>query len=872
MIEFKVNGKEYQIPESEDKRLIDFLRLDLQLTATKEGCSAGACGTCTVLVDGKKVKACVQKLSKMAGKEIITVEGIPADEMAVYEYCFGECGAVQCGFCIPGMIISGKSLLDVNLNPTREEVKKAIFGNICRCTGYKAIEDAILMAAEYLREKKPIPGPEEKCGVNQRLRRIDVHDKCTGEGKYVDDIVLPGMCYGKALRSPFPRCLVKKVDVTEALAHPDCVGVLTAKDVPNNVGGHLKVDWPTMIGEGEETRYIGDALAIVVCRTQSKLDEILSLIKLDVEELKPVTCPKEAMAPGAPLIHAECEGNALFHEHVVRGDADAAIKNSKYTVHRDFVVPFTDHAFMEPECAIGEPMGDDGVHVYTASQSVYDELRELTRMLNLPEEKVFIESCYVGGGFGGKEDMSVQHHAALCAYKLKVPVKIKFSRDESIRIHTKRHYMEMSFDVGCDENGILQGAKCLIYADTGAYASLGGPVIQRACTHACGPYNFHNVDIEGTSYYTNNIPAGAYRGFGVTQSNFGFEQCLNYLAEQVGISPWEIRYRNAVKPGDVLTNGQIVTPDCAYRQCLEAVKEAYESEEIAGIAGAFKNSGLGVGVPDWGRCDLYIKDGICHVRTAAACMGQGVGTVVEQIVGEITGLSYDKLYRDQPNTVTTPNSGTSTASRQTLITGEATTRAAKLLKEALDSGKTLEDLEGQNFHGEFLGKTDPMGTPVPNPKSHVGYGYAAQVVALNPDGSLKKVVAAHDVGTVINEQACRGQVDGGVVMSLGYAFTEDFPMVDCLPQRNYAKLGLMRATQVPPIESHLITSPEVLDVALGAKGVGEITSVPTAAACAGAYYAKDHKERNVLPLKETFYNKAQLDEASQSQVGMNAQV
>ncbi|HUM82856.1 MAG TPA: selenium-dependent xanthine dehydrogenase [Lachnospiraceae bacterium] len=857
MITLKVNGIEYEIPEEKDKRLLDFLRDDLRLTAAKEGCGAGACGTCTVLIDGKKAKACIYRLSRLSGREVMTLEGIPKDELAVYEYCFGECGAVQCGFCIPGMVVAAKALLDVNPEPTRDEVKKALIGNICRCTGYVRIEDGILMAARYLREHMAIPRKEEDIGVSRRFIRVDVHDKVTGEGKYVDDIVLPGMLYAKALRSPHPRCLVKRIEIEKAKAHPDCVAVFLAKDVPNNVGGHIIPDYPPLIAVGEETRYIGDALAIAVTKHKETLDEVLGLIELDTEERKPVTSPMEALAPGAPKIHEK--GNLLTHESLKRGDAEEAFKNAAHVVHRHFSVPFTDHAFMEPECAIAEPYGEDGVHLWTSSQSIYDERREISRMLKLPPEKVLVESCYVGGGFGGKEDMTVQHHAALCAWLLKKPVKIKFSREESLRVHVKRHAMEMDFTVAGDENGILQGMKCDIYSDTGAYASLGGPVLQRACTHAAGPYRFSNIDINGYACYTNNIPAGAYRGFGVTESNFGFEICLDILASEVGISDWEMRFRNAVEPGDVLPNGQIVTEDCAFKKTLLAIKDIYDREPYVGIASAFKNSGVGVGLPDTGRADLYIENEIVHIRTSAACIGQGMATVCEQILGEVTGLKASSIMRDNPITSTCPDSGTTTASRQTLFTGEAVARAGYDLKRELDDGRTLKDLEGRHFYAEYLGKTDPMGSKKDFPKSHVAYGYATQVVVLTPEGRVKKIYAAHDVGTVINEQAVRGQIEGGCVMSLGYALTEDFPMKDGWPTRDYAHLGLFRATMAPPVEAILVKSDKTLPVALGAKGVGEISSVPTAAACENAYYKLDHKERLTLPMRETYYNHEKLD-------------
>ena len=852
MFQFTVNG---QLCSSEkDMRLIDYLRDELRLTSVKEGCSEGACGTCTIILDGKKTKACVMKLSKVEGKSITTVEGLSDREKEVYTHCFAEAGAVQCGFCIPGMVISAKVLLDENLNPTREDVKKAIRGNICRCTGYAKIEEAILMAAEYFREDKPVPAKqEESLKVGQRFKRVDAAEKVLGSGEFVDDIVLPGMVYAKALRSAYPRARVEHIDISRAKAHEDCIAVFTAKDVPNNKCGHLKKDWDVMIAEGDVTRYIGDALALAVCRHKECLDEVISLIDVEYTVLEPVLSPKDALKEGAPQIHEG--GNLLTTERLKRGDADKAIAESKYVVTRTYQVPFSDHAFMEPECAIAFPEGE-GVHLYTAAQSVYDEQHEIAHILNLPDDQVVSETKLVGGGFGGKEDMSVQHHAALAAWLLKMPVKVKFSREESLRCHVKRHAMEMEFTTACDENGYLTGMKAVIYSDTGAYASLGGPVLQRACTHAAGPYNYHDVDIVGYGCYTNNIPAGAYRGFGVTQSCFATECNINLLADMVGISAWEIRYRNAIRPGQVLPNGQIATKDTALVETLEAVKDVYESNPYAGIASCMKNSGLGVGVPDTGRCNLKVRGGKVHILTSAACMGQGVGTTMIHIVCQTTGLAPSCVVHERADTSRTPDAGTSTASRQTLFTGEAARRAASKLKEAMENAGSLEALEGQVFTGEYLGVTDPMGSPKENPVSHVAYGYATQVVVLDEQGRLKEVVAAHDAGQVVNPQAAEGQIEGGVVMGLGYGMTEDFPVKDGYPTLNYGRLGLFRATEVPPIQVKFVNSGNLADEACGAKGIGEICSVPTAPACAHAYYRLDGTMRTKLPLDNTHYRKA----------------
>ena len=520
-------------------------------------------------------------------------------------------------------------------------------------------------------------------------------------------------------------------------------------------------------------------------------------------------------------------------------------------------MPFTDHAFMEPECATAmpNPEVEDGLLMYTGSQNIYDEQREISGMLGISPEKIRIKSMYVGGGFGGKEDMSVQHHAALAAYLLKRPVKVKFTRQESINIHTKRHAMEMDFTVGCDENGILQGMIAEIISDTGAYASLGGPVLQRACTHASGPYNFQDIQVVGEAYYTNNPPAGAYRGFGVTQSLFAMEACVNKLADMVGISHWEMRYRNALRPGDIMPNGQIADSSTALVETLEAVKEEYENAKYAGIACGIKNSGLGVGVPDYGRCKASVEQGKIHVRTAAACIGQGLLTVMLQIAVETLKLPPSMIVMETPDTERTPNSGTTTASRQTLVTGEAVRRVTQLVKDEMDKGKTIEELEGEEFYAEYLAKTDPIGTDVPHPISHVGYGYATQVVILDDEGKLKKIIAAHDVGTPINPLNVEGQIEGGVVMSLGYALTEDFPLVDSVPKVKYGTLGLFKANQIPEIKSIIVRKKDRNEMAYGAKGIGEIASIPTAPAVQDAYYVFDKQFRTKLPLEGTPYSR-----------------
>ena len=849
MIKVLVNGKTYEVEK--DKKLMRFLRDDLHLTSVKDGCSQGACGTCTVLVDGKTTRACIPMLSKVEGKEIVTVEGMTEREKEVYSYAFATAGAVQCGFCIPGMVMCAKGLIDKNPDPTRLEVVAAIRNNICRCTGYKKIIEGILLSAKIFREDLPVHDESGAVNVGQAIQRIDAKEKVLGTGEYPDDIYLDGMVYGSAVRSEYPRAKVLAIHPEEALAMDGVIGVYTADDIPGNVKvGHLKHDWDTMIPVGKVTHYLGDAICLVAAETQEILEQAKLKVKVDYEVLDPVLDPFEAMKPDAPLVHAD--GNVLAHEHLVRGVADKVIAESKYKVTTHYETPWTEHAFLEPECAVAMPF-DDGVFIYSSDQGTYDTQHECCIMLGLPPEKVIVENKLVGGGFGGKEDVSVQHHAALLAYLTKRIVKVKLSRQESIVVHPKRHPMWMDITTACDENGYLTAMKAVVVSDTGAYASLGGPVLQRACTHAAGPYNFQVIDIDGKAVYTNNPPAGAFRGFGVTQTCFGSERNLDLLAEKVGISPWEIRYRNAIRPGQVLPNGQIADPSTGVAETLEAVKEVYENEPYAGIACAMKNAGVGVGLPDWGRCRLLVKGGKVEIHAGASCIGQGLGTVLTQVVSETTGFSIDKIVYCRPNTANSPDSGTTSGSRQTLITGEAAKRACEKLMEDL-KGSSLEALEGRDYVGEYLAKTDKMGSDVPNPVSHVAYGYATQVCVLNEDGTIKKVVAAHDVGKAVNPISVEGQIEGGVVMSLGYALTEQYEIKDGYPVSRYGTLGLFKADKTPDVEPIIVEKPGV-DVGYGAIGIGEITSIPTAPAVAGAYYKWNGEFQTKLPLVNTPYER-----------------
>ena len=858
MYSFFVNG--CQVSTSKKQSLLRFLRDEMHLTSVKDGCSQGACGACTVLIDGETCKACVVQTDRLEGRSIITVDGLSKWEAEVYTYAYGEAGAVQCGFCIPGMVMCTKGLLDRNPDPTEEEIKYALRNNYCRCTGYVKIIAAVKLAAKIMRAGKiPAAGADDWL-LGSRVHRLDVEEKVLGYGKYPDDYYLDGMCYGTALRSKYPRARVLSIDTTAAKALPGVIDVFTAADIPGeNKIGHLKHDQYTMIPVGGLTHYLGDAIALVAAEDMETAEKAKKLIKVEYEVLPAVHNIQEAAAEGAPLVFDEETTNVQAYKHVSRGNAEEAISKAAHVISHHFETPWTEHAFLEPECAVAYIDDDGDVMIISTDQSAYCTLHESSLMLGT--DKVKCQNALVGGGFGGKEDMTVQHLAALITYLTRRPVKVRLTRAESLLIHPKRHHFEMDFTMGCDEEGHIMGVKAKVASDTGAFASLGGPVLERACTHAAGPYAYENFEIEGRAYYTNNPPAGAFRGFGVTQTCFATETLLNMMADEIGITPWEIRYRNAIRPGGVLPNGQIVDESTGLVETLEAVKEEYEAALAAGkpvgIACAMKNAGVGVGIPDWGRVKLIVEeDAKLHIYSGASCIGQGLGTVLVQMTVTNTDLTRDDIVYERSNTWIAPDSGTTSGSRQTMITGEACRRACEKLMEAKGSDKSLKDLIGQEFYGDYLAKTDPLGADVPNPVSHVAYGYATQVCILNEKtGKIDRMIAAHDVGKAVNPLSCEGQIEGGVVMSIGYAVREKYPIDEnCKPIEKYGSIGLFRAHEIPKIDAILIDKPG-LNVACGAIGIGEITSIPTAPAITDAYYRYDGSRRYVLPIDNTPYER-----------------
>ena len=485
MAAFLVNG--HSVTPSRNQKLLRFLRDELRLTGAKDGCSEGACGACTVLIDGWPCRACVPDTDALAGRSVLTIEGLSPWEQEVYSFAYAEAGAVQCGFCIPGMVLCTKALLDKNPDPAEPEIRYALRNNYCRCTGYVKIIRAVQLAAEILRRGALPEAGTSDWRVGSRVQRLDAAEKVLGTGKYPDDYYPDGMLLGSALRSKYPRARVLSIDTSAARALPGVAAVLTAEDIPGqNKIGHLKHDQYTLIPVGGLTHYLGDAVALVAAEDRETLERAKRLIRVEYEVLPAIHNPQEAAAEGAPRVFDEEPDNVCAHRRISRGDAAAAIRRSKHVVSRSFETPWTEHAFLEPECAVAFLDGDGDVFLYSSDQSAHQTLHECRLVLG--SEKVKVQNALVGGGFGGKEDMTVQHHAALLAHATGRPVKMKLTRAESLLVHPKRHRFQMDFTMGCDENGIIQGVRAKVVTDTGAFASLGGPVLERACT---GPGGHH---------------------------------------------------------------------------------------------------------------------------------------------------------------------------------------------------------------------------------------------------------------------------------------------------------------------------------------------------------------------------------------------
>jgi selenium-dependent xanthine dehydrogenase len=865
-IVFTLNGQPVSADVDDELMLLNLLRDRFDIVSPKNGCQPmGQCGCCAVMVDGKVLLSCVIKASVVAGKNVITLEGLPAEERDLIARAFVTTGGLQCGFCIPGIAMRAKWMLDQNPAMPREEIARWLGPHLCRCTGYTRILDAIELAGKVKRGGK-FPEMDQSGKVGTSLMLYEGADKVLGNKNYIDDMKVRGMLHGAFVFSEHPRAKVLKIDTSQL---PASVRVITAKDIPGERKvGLVHKDWPVFVGEGETTNCIGDIIAMVAAKDERAAREAAKLVEVDYEVLKPVLTPEEALLPEAPLVHPP-KPNKLCQTGLVRGDFEKAWKNSAHTVHAKCETQHVEHAFLEPESCLAIPLTNEEdvgaftsgataangaeLIVYSQGQGIYDDRDQIADVLDLPREKIYVELVSNGGAFGGKEDLAIQPHVALMAWLTKFPVKATLSREESIRFHPKRHPIKFKYWAGCDKDGHLTCVRVRALGDKGAYASVGSKVLERAGGHSCGPYKVPVVDIESVGAYTNNVPCGAMRGFGANQAAFGIETVMDMFAEKVGIDGWEIRWRNALDIGDMFATGQIFQSSVGLKKTLLAVKNAYRNAKYAGIACGIKNVGVGNGGEDGGRAMITVEsDGAVTVRTGFTEMGQGLFTVLVQTLCHETGL-HPKLVRVMTDTRYALDCAQTTASRGTLLGCQAVKTACVEFKRDLAKATgDLKKLAGKEYYGEFIiNDTHPLDYTGPNIKTHVSYGFATQVVILDEEGRLKKVIAAHDVGRVMNPVLLAGQIEGSIHMGLGYALTEELQLKDgYIASKDLRSLGILRAKDMPEIECIFIEDEEPSGP-YGAKGVGEIGLVPTAPAVAAALYAYDGIRRAKLPMKDS---------------------
>jgi xanthine dehydrogenase molybdenum-binding subunit len=849
---------------------LEVLRESCGVTSVKDGCAPqGVCGCCTILLNGKPALACQLDPAKVDGGEVVTLEGLPDRQRQLLADAFVREGAVQCGFCTPGISMRAAHLINKGLTENRTRVERGLAGHLCRCTGYNRIVDAIQTAGEAAREGVEVgPGTPRRPhffgedyglerssevtsdnGIGASSDRYRGRDQTLGAKHFVADMKVDDMLHGALVLSDHPRAKVLRIDDSAASSMPGVERILVAEDVPGSCQhGLLFPDWPLLVAAGETTRYVGDVLAVVIADSQHRARSAAASVEVEYEVLEPLCSPNQALAADAPPIHPA--GNLLEVCAFSRGDVDAALEDSEIVIEETFTTQRIEHAFLEPEASLASPTEGGGLKVWSQGQGVHDDQLQIAAILGLERDDIEVELVSNGGAFGGKEDLSVQGHAALGAYLLQRPVRIVLTREQSLRIHPKRHPIELHYTVGADSEGRLTAVKADIVGDTGAYASVGTKVLERAAGHSCGPYRVPNVKVEARTVYTNNPPCGAMRGFGANQAAFAIEGVLDLIAEKVGVDGYDVRERNILDPGDRFATGQLMTSSCGIRQTLEAVRDVYKSSPTAGIACGIKNTGIGNGMEDVGRVEIEVLDGgRINVLTGYTEMGQGLHTILRQVVCEETGLLPEIM------TVGTTSGaniecGMTTASRATALCTAAGQIAARQLAGALDESPIAE-LVGRKFLGEFICDfTTSPGDDVDEPVTHMAFGFATQVVILAEDGTIAKVVAAHDVGRAINPLLCSGQIEGGVHMGLGYALSEDFPCTGGQPDSLLLRdLGILRAAQTPPIDVILVEVPDAVG-GYGSKGVGEIGLVPTAGAVASALYAHDGVRRTSLPMSD----------------------
>jgi xanthine dehydrogenase molybdenum-binding subunit len=885
-IKFTLNGQATEASYEPGMHFLELLREECGIVSAKDGCAPeGTCGCCLVLVDGWPALSCLRKPEQMEGHDVVTLEGLADDTRRVLGEAFVLEGGVQCGFCIPGIVVRASSLIRQGVTGDREAVQKSLDGHLCRCTGYGRIIDAIQTAGEACQNRGRLPHDEPRRhfffgeefglhrnpafangngakgnghGIGRSISRYEGLEQALGQKPFVGDMSVPGMLHGAVVLSEHPRAKVLAIRTAAATAMPGVVRVLTAADVPGERGTGLNIpDLPLFVAVGETTCCVGDFLAMVVADTAFHARQATEKIEVDYEVLEPVTDPFAALEPDAPQVHSRDTlypaPNLIETTAFARGDVDAALAASTHVIEQTFATQAIEPAFLEPEACLAVPQ-KRGVKVHSESQGSGFDQKQIAAVLKLPLEDVEIALAASGGAFGAKEELSIQAQTALAAHLLQRPVKTVLTRRQSTQHHVKRHPMTLKLTVGADADGHLLALRTRIVGDAGGYAGTSGKCLLRAACHSCGPYRVPNVDISSSAVYTNNPTSGAMRGFGSNQAQFAMEGIMDLLAEKVGVDGWDIRERNILNPGDAFATGQIMRESVrGMRASLEAVKELYKTARYKGIGCGIKSTGLGNGTTEGGYIVIRVVDGgRLEILNGYTEMGQGVYTATMQAVCEETGLPADRMMVRWDKDLGA-KCGETWASRATTLSCAAAQQAAQKLANDLKA-LPLEQLVGREYTGEYVCNfTTRPGTPeaVLNPTTHLTFSYSTQVVILDEEGRLERVVAAHDVGRAINPRLCAEQMEGGVHMGLGYALSENFTSTNGKPDSLLLRdLGIVRAKHMPKVDVILIEVPDEIG-GYGAKGVGEIGCVATAGAVAGALYAYDGIRRFRLPMDDS---------------------
>ncbi len=892
-LQLTVNGATVDIDVPESRYLSEVLREDLRLTGTKVGCAEAECGICTVLVDGTPVVSCVYPAFKAAGATVETIEGLSQDGgLHALQQAFLDHGAVQCGICTPGLIMTAKGLLDRKKTTgepvTEQDIRAALKDSYCRCTGYQSVINAVLQASgEHVRPYLP-QTQDPGIAVGRAAPNPNARAKITGSARFTDDYSFPGMLYARTKRAGVPHARIRSIDTDAAKALDGVHAVLTHADIPGrNAHGVVTIDWPVLCGR--KVRYVGDAVAIVAADSERVAAEAIELIRVDYEELPAVTDAIEALQAEAPRVHDERpDGNLLKHIKVNKGDIEQGFADADVIVDQTYRTPTTEHLFLEPECAIGVPAGYDpaehgGVRdpgalrgetakhdkttIYVGSQIPYMDRDQAAAALDVDPDQVRVVATLMGGGFGGKEDIAGQIHVALLAEASGRPVKMLYSRQESLLVHPKRHATVIRMRTGATRDGRLTAVQATLYGDGGAYASLSEKVLTRATTHATGPYATPNLSVDCFATYTNNVPCGAFRGFGVTQSCFAVESNMDILAGKLGIDAAELRRINALTIGSETSTGQVMRESAGLLECIDRVDSDMRDGRFRwswdeghrrfawGLAVAHKNTGLGGGAPDKAEAEVEARHDpdrglLAEVRISSAEMGQGLPGVLAACVAEELGIERDKVSVLLGDTDYCPDGGPTTASRQSFVSGNAARLAARKVAARLPAegarGSVKERFEYWAPQTQALGTGGDM---------HVAYSFCAQAALCEIDRrtgevAVHKVIAAHDVGRALNPLTLEGQIEGGIVMGIGYALTEHYIQEDGLPWTNVmARYKAPSITHAPRIISHIVEH-GVASGPFGAKGVGELPSIPTAPAISSAIYRATGVRVRSLPIDQ----------------------